>query len=256
MKIITSDTGKIITTVAGNILTKYQPVSLIKYGKLYPWSETQKQLLPVGWTVPTNTEWTTFKDYIDSVYNVAPNRFGEGNHLKSCRQVNSPLGGACATDVHPRWNEDATNYGRNTVGWSGLPAGEYNSYWEAFGNIGINGTYWSSIAQDEWFAYHARLVYNLGGFLLDTYSRLNLKISIRCFRSATTPELALTDGTACTMIQDYDGNWYDTVKINDKVWIVQNLATSKDTNGNAVTCYDYNNDSTNTFFANAGESIW
>jgi len=36
-------------------------------------------------------------------------------------------------------------------------------------------------------------------------------------------------------VRDNDGNWYDAVQIGDQVWMVQNLRTTKDANGDSLT---------------------
>ncbi len=89
------------------------------YGALYNWYavDNTKALCPVGWRVPTNEDWNALPDFIPGLDHL------KGNKLKSCRQVNSPLGGDCNTNLHPRWNEHGTHYGTDEYGFSGLPGG-------------------------------------------------------------------------------------------------------------------------------------
>jgi uncharacterized protein (TIGR02145 family) len=89
------------------------------YGALYNWYavDNAKDLCPVGWRVPSDEDWNALQDFIPGLDHL------KGNKLKSCRQVNSPLGGDCNTNLHPRWNEHGTHYGTDEYGFSGLPGG-------------------------------------------------------------------------------------------------------------------------------------
>jgi len=149
-----------------------------KYGALYNWFTTvdPNGLCPTGWHVPTHGEWTALTDYIGGT------GASNGNKLKSCRQVNSPLGGGCNTSVHPRWEEDswAGNYGTDDYGFSGLPGG-YRLNDGAFGGIGGNGDWWSSTESSSSSAWSRFLVYNYGDVGVDDYSKRN-GFSVRCLR--------------------------------------------------------------------------
>jgi uncharacterized protein (TIGR02145 family) len=110
------------------------------YGALYIWYTVvdPNGLCPTGWHVPTHNEWTALSNYIGGT------NPPHGNELKSCRQVNTPLGGDCLTSVHPRWEYyDNSIYGTDNYGFSGLPGGNRtgNGY---FFDIGNNGYWWSS----------------------------------------------------------------------------------------------------------------
>jgi len=97
------------------------------YGKLYNWYAIAdpRKLCPLGWHVPTNTELTALINFAVSrgYSNTSSNVNGAGSALKSCRQVSSPLGGACNTSDHPRWNSHTTHRGTDALGLSILPAG-------------------------------------------------------------------------------------------------------------------------------------
>lgn len=83
------------------------------YGKLYNWYavDDTRGLCPAGWRVPTNEEITALTDYIKG--NIQQD--DAANVLKSGRQVNSPLGGDCDTEEHPRWNENQTHHGTDDL---------------------------------------------------------------------------------------------------------------------------------------------
>jgi uncharacterized protein (TIGR02145 family) len=111
-----------------DISYKYQ------YGGLYHWHAVNSGhgLCPEGWHVPTQAEWNALVSYVPG---------GSSYHLKSCRQVGSPLGGDCDTEDHPRWDQHASVYGIDDHGFSAQPGGWRSSN---FATIGKNGFWWTS----------------------------------------------------------------------------------------------------------------
>ena len=146
------------------------------YGALYNWYTTvdANGLCPTGWHVPTNDEWTALTDYIGGTGSP------HGNELKSCRQVNSPLGGGCNTNVHPRWNEHGTHYGTDDYGFSGLPGG-YRSSSGSFYSIGDYGSWWSSTEYSSFYAWTRGLYCNYG-FVYVGSNYKQRGFSVRCLR--------------------------------------------------------------------------
>ena len=113
------------------------------YGGLYNWGTMMngsggsnsnpsgvQGICPNGWHLPSDSEWTELTNYLINTH-VDINAGNLGNKLKSCRQIGSPLNGECNTTDHPRWNPDATNYGTNDFGFSGLPGTNslYSNQW-------------------------------------------------------------------------------------------------------------------------------
>ncbi len=109
------------------------------YGALYNWHAVETgNLCPTGWRVPTDADWTQLEDHLANNYDTITG----GIYLKSCRQVDSPLGGDCATTEHPRWNSH-DQYGIDFFGFSGLPGGlRYGS--GSFYDFGVGAYWWSS----------------------------------------------------------------------------------------------------------------
>lgn len=147
-----------------------------KYGALYNWHTTvdTNGLCPVGWHMPTNDEWTELTDYIGGTD--PPHAI----ELKSCRQVNSQLGGSCNTTGHPRWNEHGTQQGTDVYGFSCLPGGfrDANGY---FGSPGYYGNWWSSTEGTSNTALSISLTYDSG--YLTVYSvYMRSGFSVRCIR--------------------------------------------------------------------------
>ncbi|MBU2652244.1 MAG: hypothetical protein KKA81_15045 [Bacteroidetes bacterium] len=150
-----------------------------KYGALYNWYATvdTNALCPTGWHVPTKTEWTDMINYIGG--NFSPH----GNEIKSCRQINSPLGGMCNVSGHPRWIEDiySGNYGTDKFGFSALPGGLRGEE-AAFYDFGRHGLWWSSSESipesDAWLIY---LDYYAGYIIMEDYVKVS-GFSVRCIK--------------------------------------------------------------------------
>ncbi len=116
------------------------------YGKLYNcYAVTDEQgLCPEGWRVPTDDDWFELSTFITNDGHPG----SEGNALKSCRQVNSPLGGDCDTDEHPRWSSNDNHYGTDDYGFNAPPGG-FRRDDGLFLGIGNNGYWWTSTESTE-----------------------------------------------------------------------------------------------------------
>jgi len=148
------------------------------YGVLYNWYAVDdgRGLCPTGWRVPSDADWAELTNYINSVDDV-----DIGDQLKSCRQVGSPLGENCETTIHPRWNYHDIHYGKDVYGFSALPAGYRNEY-GVYISIGEVGTWWSSSAQDQFFALYRDIDYNLGSVNIYENDK-RYGFSVRCIKS-------------------------------------------------------------------------
>ncbi len=174
------------------------PVNCALYGGMYSWftvmngqesSNTNPSgvqgICPDGWHVPSLSEWIQLQNYV----------FGQGfpnsnvtetagNALKSCRQVNSPLGGDCNTEEHPRWNSHTTNYGFDIFGFSGLPGGFWVLHMGIiYVFIGKTGNWWSSTTSEyySWTANSGVLYYNYPKFQIDSEDK-DFGLSLRCVK--------------------------------------------------------------------------
>ncbi len=146
------------------------------YGAMYNWYavDDARGLAPAGWHVSTVDEWTDLTDYIGGIGSP------HGNELKSCRQVDSPLGGGCNTNEHPRWSQDNDNWGTDDYGFSGLPGGYRHDY-GTFYIIGNYGFWWSSTDYSSEYAWSRRLDYNAGNVTPATYTKVKGS-SVRCIK--------------------------------------------------------------------------
>jgi len=146
------------------------------YGALYNWFTTvdPNELCPEGWHVPTHDEWTALTDYIGGTSSP------HGNELKSCRQMNSPLGGGCNASEHPRWDQHNTHYGTDDYGFSGLPGG-LRDYLGTFHFIGYSGGWWSSTEDSSSSAWSRYLKDNYGDVNVTNNPKRRGR-SVRCLR--------------------------------------------------------------------------
>jgi uncharacterized protein (TIGR02145 family) len=88
------------------------------YGRLYNWNNA-RAVAPPGWHLPSDAEWTTLINFLGGA---------------------SIAGGAMKTTT--LWNAPNTG-ATNCSGFSGVPGGN-RTLSGVFGNIGTNGSYWSS----------------------------------------------------------------------------------------------------------------
>jgi len=120
------------------------------YGAFYNWHAVadSRGLCPTGWHVPSNDEITQLIDYVSSVNSEEY----VASQLKSCRQVDSPLGGECSTTEHPRWDSHASLYGTDNYGFSALPGGLHDYIDDSY-YVGMNGNWWVTTEYDEYDAW-------------------------------------------------------------------------------------------------------
>jgi uncharacterized protein (TIGR02145 family) len=105
------------------------------YGKLYNWFTTSdpRNLCPIGWHVPTDTEWTNLTDYL-------------GGLTLAGGKMKSIVG----------WNTPNTN-ANNESGFSALSSGARDAYNSgSFFTTGCDGNWWSSsesLSTAAWYYY-------------------------------------------------------------------------------------------------------
>jgi uncharacterized protein (TIGR02145 family)/uncharacterized repeat protein (TIGR02543 family) len=151
------------------------------YGVLYNWYAVDHSsgLCPEGWHVPTDEEWISLTNYLMNDY-VGIDENNYGNALKSCRQVDSPLGGDCDTEEHPRWNFHGTHYGTDVFGLSLLPAGIRTT---SGGYVAIgNGGHWYTSTEDSEENALRRTIFASGGSFSSPSGSKRFGISVRCIK--------------------------------------------------------------------------
>ena len=152
-----------------------------KYGALYNWYSTvdPNGLCPSGWHIPTNSEWDILTGFIGGTGSP------HGNELKSCRQVDSPLWGACSTTEHPRWDQ-GIHWGTDDYNFSGLPGGN-RDHLGGFYSLGRSESWWSSTSVSQWGAISYLLGYNEGNVSVTEYHK-RYGFSVRCLKDDFPPD--------------------------------------------------------------------
>ncbi len=154
------------------------------FGALYNWYAVESGILcPAGWRVSGDDDWKRLLDYAAMEYGIINDDIvdGAGNALKSCRQVNSPLGKDCDTNEPPTWNAHQVHYGTDSFGFSGLPAG-YRSSTGQFLSINEGNLLWNSAGEDRqhvsrmWLTNSSGSIGRFGAY----YPRIGA--SVRCIK--------------------------------------------------------------------------
>jgi uncharacterized protein (TIGR02145 family) len=148
-----------------------------KYGALYNWNAVNNAngLCPDGWRVPDKDDWKVLSSFVTG------GSIAGGDQLKSCRQVNSPLGGECSTEVHPRWDAHGIYFGVDKYGFSGVPGGT-KQFGTFFYQLGQYGYWWSSSQYSINNAWGYKIGYHyssIGGINTDK----KCYFSVRCIRN-------------------------------------------------------------------------
>lgn len=135
-----------------------------KIGALYNWyainpsTNSNKNVCPTGWHVPTDNEWKTLSDFLGG-------RLVAGGKMKTI-----------GTEYWDAPNLDATN----SSGFSGLPGGYRNNFGE-FTASGLRGFWWSSNEEDAIVATCRFLDCNSND-LGDLSGDKTVGVSVRCVK--------------------------------------------------------------------------
>ncbi len=168
------------------------------YGGLYTWSTIMngesssdsspsgvQGICPAGWHIPSDAEWAELINFLAAQgFPNSDTSNGAANALKSCKQVDSPLGGGCDTSEHPRWDPHNTHYGFDEFGFSALPGGS-SSPPEAFFYLGAVGAWWSATEFPSDYGLPSawvRVMAPKHGNVHHSYYPKSFGLSLRCVR--------------------------------------------------------------------------
>lgn len=106
------------------------------YGKLYNWYAVNdpRGLAPVGYHIPSDTEWTTLTSYLGG---------------------STIAGGALKQQGFCHWL--GQNTATNSSGFSGLPGGTRTTGGSFFASVGLYGNFWSTSQYDPTASYFLSL---------------------------------------------------------------------------------------------------
>lgn len=200
-----------------SIYTKWKDSTIntnYNYGNLYNWyAVSNVKLPPTGYRI---ADVYDFNDLASFVFTT--------DKLKSTRITVSGLPVGWDTP-----NTGATN--EFNFNWLG------NGYRLAngtFGQLGIYGFTWINTESDINNAQN-RFALNSTTTLYTNQQNKKCGMPVRCVRDATVAERTINDGTIIGYENDIDGNFYQLVKINYKIWFAQNLKTTKYNDGTSIT---------------------
>ena len=188
--------------------------SCYKYGRLYSRSAVN-DVCPQEWHLATIDEWKTLVSYVGS---------------ETAKTTLKSTSG---------WVESVGN-GTNDFGFTALPAGWYNVYYDEF-----NSNRGEGVATQFWIAgeYEKRSSYTLGidddgiAFWLNSFKYNELWFySIRCIEGPS-PIIEISSSSSSDpkinnlnpdidygeFIDSRDGQFYKTVQIGNQVWMAENL---------------------------------
>lgn len=214
------------------IVSDYQKWCELNTGAMCSYDNEDSFIWNPLWRVPIKNDFEVLIQDIISGYSEI-NETNVGSALRSCREINSPLGGECDTTEHPRWDEfliiilpDMTEVnihsGFNLVGFSSLPSG-LRDVFSGFQYLGQRFYIWFLTENSGVDAWLGVLMYNNGGVDLVVNSKKTGAV-VRPVRDAYYEEINdKENGDSCGYYVGNDGNKYNTVKINKQVWVSENL---------------------------------
>lgn len=121
------------------------------YGLLYNWYAVNTgKLAPAGWRVPTEADWTILENAVVGGSGTA------GTKLKAT------LG----------WNENISGNGTDDYGFRALPGGSRNDNGN-FINLGYSGNWWSTVENDEGYAWERSMDYDYTYVYRNNFSKVD-----------------------------------------------------------------------------------
>lgn len=167
-----------------------------------------------GWAVPTDADFTTLATYLGGA---------------------SVAGGKLKETGTTYWNSPNTG-ATNEVGFNARGAG-LRSVLGVYTYLKDYLLIWSRTESDASNAFRTRMDYNAAQTQQIAASKLN-GLSLSPFRPATTAEQLLDDGAIAATYTGNDGKIYRCTKIGTQVWVADNLAETKWSDGTWIKGYD------------------
>ncbi|MFA5572817.1 MAG: FISUMP domain-containing protein, partial [Candidatus Bathyarchaeia archaeon] len=211
------------------------PYDNIKYGFLYNWYATQEQGTGVwlvgddmrseGWGSPSDTDFDTLATHLGGA-SVAGGKLKETGFT----YWDSPNTGA-TNEVGFNGRGSGSRFANESGRIEGLPLVDFLGIKYVFTAISKNGLYEIFIVSDS---DNIEINQTAINDLVKT-----MGYSIRLVRPATTAEQLLPDGELSGVFYyGNDGKKYRTTKIGTQVWIADNLAETKWSDGSWIQGYD------------------
>ena len=201
------------------------------YGYLYNKHavDDERDVANTGWHVPTMAEWSALEDYVNNNYQGVID-------LKSEREE---------PDEHPRWRNTDNVTGNNTLNMSILPTG-YREDDGSFASMFHQFGHWLCWAPDGEYDNAVYFNYSTDPTFRKTNRPDNWGSGIRLVRYATDEEKGEGEGgedhedfigegvIQTDMYEGNDGKKYDCVRIDDKIWMAEQLRETRYNNNDII----------------------
>ena len=152
----------------------------IPYGALYNWYTVNTgNLCPVGWHVPTNTDWHTLVLFLDPA-------------AQDCYCTESAIAGNDLKESGlSHWGNG--NNGTNSSGFTALGAGFRNYFNKAYQGLTAVTYYWTSTSNDPYPTVWHRWLQNNSANVYEYLDKKTQGMSVRCLKDNTTGIMNNTD---------------------------------------------------------------
>ena len=178
---------------------------------LYNWNAVNtKSLCPIGWHIPSNDEWNILVDYLGG-------KEVAGGKLKMLSSL---------------WkypNFDTINL----VGFNGIPSGFIDENFSESYHEKEMEIWWSSTLHNEAYAY-GKTIYNEDDEVLSYMYNKNSGFPVRCLKNDKDFIKIEMKNSVKNSVNDIEGNTYETIKIGNQEWFIENLKTSKYNDGSSI----------------------
>lgn len=148
------------------------------YGRLYTWDEanTGENICPIGWRVPTNSDWESLAMALNNGTHIAFDSNWEG--LGGKITVNASLNG------DQLWKYSPNNEQKNTFSLNALPGGYSTTGHTVFKAMKEYGFWWSATEKDASNGYYRYIYFDNGDFPYNYTGKDSFGASVRCVRTS------------------------------------------------------------------------
>ena len=188
---ISQGSGTSSTTVAYWYYPNNNSSTKDTYGLLYNWKAVMRNassssanpsgvqgICPTGWHVPSDAEWKQMEMAVGMSQSDADTTGYRGT---VAAKLSGNTGWTSSSNANAAGNQSAMD--RNSSGFSALPAGNYNGFYNGLsGSFGKYADFWSATESDTSYALHRGLEYSNAGVRRSKEGKRS-GFSVRCLRA-------------------------------------------------------------------------